>query len=81
LEASTDFLGTLVARDECGRLRVNEAGATSCAGLFAAGDITAGGYTEHILVALGEGTKAGLGAHAYLRETPGWLKSQAHADH
>jgi thioredoxin reductase len=78
LEASTDFLGTLVARDEYGRLRVNEAGATKCAGLFAAGDITHSDYTEQILIALGEGTKAGLGAHAFLRETPGWLKTQAY---
>jgi thioredoxin reductase len=77
LEAPTDFLGALVARSNSGHLIVDAAGATSCAGIFAAGDITSSAHAEQILIALGEGTKAGLSAHAYLRETPGWLKEQA----
>jgi alkyl hydroperoxide reductase subunit F len=80
LDAPTDFLGALVARSDSGQIQVDESGATSCAGLFAAGDITNSGYTEQILVALGEGTKAGLSAHAYLCETPGWLKTQMYAN-
>lgn len=78
LDAPTDFLGTLVARSASGHILVDESGATSCAGLFAAGDITNNAYTEQILIALGEGTKAGLSAHAYLRESPGWLNEQVY---
>ncbi len=77
LEAPPDFLGTLVARNESGQILVDEFGATSCAGLFAAGDITNGAYVEQILIALGAGAKAGLSACAYLREEPGWLKERA----
>ena len=76
LEVPTDFLGALVARSDSGQIVVDEAGATSCAGLFAAGDIVSGTHAEQILIALGEGTKAGLSAHAYLRERPGWLKER-----
>jgi NADH-dependent peroxiredoxin subunit F len=77
LEASTDFLGALVARSDSGHIQVDESGATSCAGLFAAGDITTSAHAEQILIALGEGAKAGLSAHAYLRERPGWLNERA----
>jgi alkyl hydroperoxide reductase subunit F len=77
LEASTDFLGALVARSASGHIQVDESGATSCAGLFAAGDITTSAHAEQILIALGEGAKAGLSAHAYLRERPGWLNERA----
>jgi NADH-dependent peroxiredoxin subunit F len=78
LEAPTDFLGTLVARSESGHILVDEYGATSCAGLFAAGDITNYAHAEQILIALGAGTKASLSAIAYLREKPGWLLEQAY---
>ena len=37
-------------------------------GLFAAGDVTGNGF-EQILVALGEGAKAGLSAYRYLLDT------------
>jgi alkyl hydroperoxide reductase subunit AhpF len=77
LEACTDFLGELVARNDSGHITVDEHCATSCPGLFAAGDITNSAYPEQILIALGEGAKAGLSAHAYLSETPGWLQEQA----
>jgi thioredoxin reductase len=78
LEAPTDFLGALVRRSDSGQILVDECGATSCAGLFAAGDITNSAHVEQILIALGAGAKAGLSACAYLREEPGWLKEQAH---
>jgi len=78
LEAPTDFLGALVARSDSGRILVDECGTTSCAGLFAAGDITSNMHAEQILIALGEGTKAGLSAQAYLREGAGWLNEQAY---
>ena len=77
LEASTDFLGALVVRSDSGHIQVDESGATSCAGLFAAGDITTSAHAEQILIALGEGAKAGLSAHAYLCEQPGWLNERA----
>ena len=77
LEAPTDFLGALVTRTESGQIQVDDCGVTSCPGLFAAGDITTSAHAEHILIALGEGTKAGLSACAYLREGPGWLNERA----
>jgi thioredoxin reductase len=70
LEAQTDFLGELVARSESGQILVDECGATSCAGLFAAGDITNSAHAEQILVALGAGVKAGMSACAYVRDSP-----------
>ena len=79
LEAPTDFLGALVARSDTGQILVDESGATSCAGMFAAGDITNSADVEQILIALGAGAKAGLSACAYLREAPGWLRDQSHA--
>jgi alkyl hydroperoxide reductase subunit F len=78
LEAPTDFLGGLVARSDSGQILVDEYGATSCAGMFAAGDVTSSAHAEQILIALGEGAKAGLSACAYLREGPSWLKERAH---
>jgi len=78
LEAPTDFLGALVARNASGQIVVDEYGATSCAGLFAAGDITTSAHAEQILIALGAGTQAGSSACAYLREGPDWLSERAH---
>jgi thioredoxin reductase len=69
LEAQTDFLGELVVRSESGHIVVDECGATSCAGLFAAGDITNSAHAEQILVALGAGAKAGMSACAYSRDS------------
>jgi alkyl hydroperoxide reductase subunit F len=68
LVAETGFLGELVERTVEGQIVVNQHGATSCAGLFAAGDITNTAYAEQIVIALGEGTRAGLSASAYLLE-------------
>ncbi len=78
LEAPTDFLGALVARNDSGQILVDECGATSRAGLFAAGDITSSAHAEQILIALGEGARAGLSACAYLREGPDWTYERAH---
>lgn len=68
LEAHTSFLGPLVERTPSGQIVVRERCATRCRGLFAAGDITSTAYAEQILIALGEGTKAGISACAYLHE-------------
>jgi thioredoxin reductase len=68
LVAQSGFLGSLVERTSSGQIVVDERGATGCAGLFAAGDITSSAYAEQILISLGEGTRAGLSARAYVLE-------------
>jgi thioredoxin reductase len=68
LAAHTHFLGSLVERTPSGQIVVNDRCATHAPGLFAAGDVTSTAYAEQILIALGEGTKAGLSACAYLLE-------------
>ena len=60
LVAHTEFLGALVARTLLGQIVVDARGATSCPGIYAAGDITETAHAEQILIALGEGAKAGL---------------------
>ena len=68
LDVPSGFLGTLVERSDTGHVVVNERCATRCPCLFAAGDITSTAYAEQTLIALGEGTKAGISACEYLRE-------------
>ena len=68
LTADTDFVGTLVDRAPNGQIKVDQRCATRAPGLFAAGDVTNTGHTEQILIALGEGAKAGLSACAYVLE-------------
>lgn len=61
----TDPVRGLVDLDEQGRVIVDNACRTSCAGLFAAGDVT-NSYAEQVLVAVGEGAKAALASYEYL---------------
>jgi thioredoxin reductase len=68
LTAHTGFAGALVERTPSGHIVVDDRCATRCAGLFAAGDITSTACAEQILIALGEGVKAAVGASIYLRE-------------
>lgn len=68
LTAHTSFLGALVERTTSGQIVVNDRGATRIPGLFAAGDVTSTAYAEQMLIAFGEGAKAGLSACAYLLE-------------
>jgi thioredoxin reductase len=68
LNAHTGFVGALVERTPSGHIVVDDQCATRCAGLFAAGDITSTAGAEQILIALGEGMKAGVAASTYLRE-------------
>ncbi|HEX6386370.1 MAG TPA: NAD(P)/FAD-dependent oxidoreductase, partial [Anaerolineae bacterium] len=51
--------------DSEGFVVIDNLNRTSCPGLFAAGDVT-NAYTEQVLIAVGEGAKASLGAHEYL---------------
>jgi thioredoxin reductase len=68
LEAHTGFLGSLANRTTTGHIIVDDRCASSYPGLFAAGDITSTAHAEQILIALGEGVKAGLSACMYVRE-------------
>jgi thioredoxin reductase len=68
LIAHTGFLGGLVEHTPSGHIVVDDQCATRCAGLFAAGDIASTAGAEQILIALGEGVKAGVAASTYLRE-------------
>jgi thioredoxin reductase len=78
LIAQSAFLGSLVERTTSGQIVVDERGATRLAGLFAAGDITSSAYAEQILIALGEGTKAGISACVYVLEQA--IGGQEHVD-
>ena len=78
LDVPTGFLGALVERTGTGQVMVNDRCATHSAGLFAAGDITSAAYAEQILIALGEGTKAGISACAYLHEGLVLQEQEAH---
>lgn len=75
LVAQTNFVSTLVERNTSGHITVDDRGATRCPGLFAAGDITSSACSEQILIALGEGTRAGVSAVTYLLEV-----AQVHED-
>lgn len=69
VQAHTEFVGHLAERTPYGQIVVNERCASSCDGLFAAGDVTSSSYAEQIGIAIGEGMKAGLSASLYLAET------------
>ena len=56
------LVADLVERTPAGAIRINERNETSNKRIFAAGDVTTVG-TEQILVALGEGARAGLSAY------------------
>lgn len=49
------------------RIVVDGRGATSCPGIFAAGDVT-DSFAEQVLIAIGDGARAALNAHEYLLE-------------
>ena len=65
LTSNIDMIKDLIATDELGRIIVDSACHTNIPGLFAAGDVT-NSYAEQVLVAVGEGAKAALGAYEYL---------------
>ena len=77
LTAQTEFLGPLVERTASGQIVVDDHCATRAPGLFAAGDISSSAYAEQILIALGEGTRAGISATAYVLEGVGRVRSEA----
>ena len=57
-----------------GEIEVTPKGETSVPGIFAAGDVTTVPYKQ-IIIAMGEGSKASLGAFDYLIRNPAPAKS------
>ncbi|MEO6186825.1 MAG: FAD-dependent oxidoreductase, partial [Steroidobacteraceae bacterium] len=66
---NTDWLQGVVKLSPRGEIEVDSRGQTSTAGVFAAGDCTTVPFKQ-IVVAMGEGTKAALGAFEHMIRTP-----------
>ena len=62
---NTDWLKDTVARNQFGEIEVDERGATSVPGVFAAGDATTVPYKQ-IIIAAGQGAAAALSAFDYI---------------
>ncbi|GAL11497.1 alkyl hydroperoxide reductase protein F [Vibrio astriarenae] len=67
-----------VALSPRGEIEIDAHGATSMSGVFAAGDVTTVPYKQ-IIIAMGEGAKASLGAFDYLIRTPAPVKTAVEA--
>ncbi len=65
LVPNTDWLGETVERTRFGEIVVDKHGATNVPGLFAAGDCTNSPYKQ-IIISMGSGANAALGAFDYL---------------
>jgi alkyl hydroperoxide reductase subunit F len=65
LVPNTDWLKDTVNLTRYGEIEVDNHGQTSVPGIFAAGDVTTAPYKQ-IVIALGDGAKAALGAFDYL---------------
>ena len=65
LVPNTDWVNGTIDLSKYGEIEVNNNGATSLPGVFAAGDVTTVPYKQ-IIIAMGEGSKAALGAFDYL---------------
>lgn len=69
LVPNTEWLHGTVALSRHGEIEVNDRGETSIPGVFAAGDATTVPFKQ-IVIALGDGSRAALGAFDYLIRTP-----------
>lgn len=65
LVPNTDWLGDTIERTRMGEIVVDNHGATSIPGVFAAGDCTNSPYKQ-IIISMGSGATAALGAFDYL---------------
>ncbi|MGF7127017.1 alkyl hydroperoxide reductase subunit F [Natronobacillus azotifigens] len=65
LVPNTDWLGDTVERNRMGEIVVDSHGATTLPGVFAAGDCTTNPYKQ-IIISMGSGATAALGAFDYL---------------
>ncbi|MEK6849353.1 MAG: FAD-dependent oxidoreductase [Nanoarchaeota archaeon] len=63
--ADSDMVKELCKLNDAGEVVVDDVGNTSCAGIFAAGDITPVKYKQTVIAA-GEGAKAALECHRWL---------------
>jgi len=66
---NTDWLKGTLALSPRGEIEVDARGQTSLPGVFAAGDVTTVPYKQ-IIIAMGEGSKAALGAFDHLIRSP-----------
>jgi alkyl hydroperoxide reductase subunit F len=66
---NTDWLKGTLALSRSGEIEIDARGQTSLPGVFAAGDATTAPYKQ-IVIALGEGAKAGLSAFDHLIRSP-----------
>jgi alkyl hydroperoxide reductase subunit F len=62
---NTEWLANSLARTKLGEIIVDKHGATDLAGVFAAGDCTDSAYKQ-IIISMGSGATAALGAFDYL---------------
>jgi alkyl hydroperoxide reductase subunit F len=69
LVPNTEFLKGVIALSPRGEIEIDQRGATSVPGVFAAGDATTVPYKQ-IVIAMGEGSKAALSAFDYLIRLP-----------
>lgn len=69
LVPNSQFVGDLVEKNKFGEIVVNERCQTSSKGIFACGDVTNVPFKQ-IIIAMGEGAKAGLSAFEYLLKAP-----------
>ncbi|HEY0736099.1 MAG TPA: NAD(P)/FAD-dependent oxidoreductase [Herpetosiphonaceae bacterium] len=65
LVPNSDMVRDLVATDSDGFIKVNAFHQTSVPGLFAAGDVSSI-FSEQVLIAIGDGTRAAMAAYDYL---------------
>lgn len=65
LVPNTEWIGDAVERNRMGEILVDNHGATNVAGIFAAGDCTNSAYKQ-IIISMGSGATAALGAFDYL---------------
>lgn len=65
LVPNTDWLGDSIERNRMGEIVIDNHGATSMPGVFAAGDCTNSPYKQ-IIISMGSGATASLGAFDYL---------------
>ena len=68
LAPNTAWLGDTIARNRCGEIITDSKGATNVPGVFAAGDCTDSPYKQ-IIISMGSGATAALGAFDHLLRT------------
>jgi len=69
LVPNSDMVKDLIKLNQVGEVPVNSFCETDVSGFFAAGDVT-NAPEKQIIIAAGEGAKAALQAHRYLRRLP-----------